>query len=150
MTQKVLPDYELFEKLTILATRTDKHSMDHAFWYDERSVLRARYAMEWNPLWRRPLTKKSAGRVTQARGVTFHSIFTASGSARPVKSFQQGGVKVDVWRNPGQNGDMFNTPISNSYKDDASASGRRRRASARPTLPLSPSYPARHFRPSQN
>jgi hypothetical protein len=43
-----------------------------------------------------------------------------SGSARPVKSFRQGGVKVDVWRNPGQNGDMFNTTISNSYKDDAS------------------------------
>jgi hypothetical protein len=41
-------------------------------------------------------------------------------SARPVKSFRQGGVKVDVWRNPGQNGDMFNTTISNSYKDDAS------------------------------
>jgi hypothetical protein len=41
-------------------------------------------------------------------------------SARPVKSFRQGGVKVDVWRNPGQNGDMYNTTISNSYKDDAS------------------------------
>jgi len=44
----------------------------------------------------------------------------SSGSARPVKSFRQGGVKVDVWRNPGQNGDMFNTTISNSYKDEAS------------------------------
>ena len=44
---------------------------------------------------------------------------TAS-TARPVKSFRQGGVKVDVWRNPGQNGsDMYNTTISNSYKDDA-------------------------------
>jgi hypothetical protein len=43
-----------------------------------------------------------------------------SGSVRPVKSFRQGGVKVDVWRNPGQNGNMFNTTISNSYKDDAS------------------------------
>jgi hypothetical protein len=42
-----------------------------------------------------------------------------SGASRPVKSFRQGGVKVDVWRNPGQNGDMFNTTISNSYKDDA-------------------------------
>jgi hypothetical protein len=41
-------------------------------------------------------------------------------SARPVKSFRQGGVKVDVWRNPGTNGDMYNTTISNSYKDDAS------------------------------
>ncbi len=42
-----------------------------------------------------------------------------SGSARPVKSFRQGGVKVDIWRNAGQNGDMYNTTISNSYKDDA-------------------------------
>jgi hypothetical protein len=41
-------------------------------------------------------------------------------SARPVKSFRQGGVKVDVWRNPGTNGDMFNTTISNSYKDETS------------------------------
>ena len=41
-------------------------------------------------------------------------------SARPVKSFRQGGVKVDVWRNPGQNGDMYNTTISNSYKDETS------------------------------
>jgi hypothetical protein len=41
-------------------------------------------------------------------------------SARPVKSFRQGGVKVDVWRNAGQNGDMYNTTISNNYKDDAS------------------------------
>jgi hypothetical protein len=43
----------------------------------------------------------------------------SGGAGRPVKSFRQGGVKVDVWRNPGQNGDMYNTTISNSYKDDA-------------------------------
>ena len=43
----------------------------------------------------------------------------SGGSARPVKSFRQGGVKVDVWRNSGQNGDMYNTTITNSYKDDA-------------------------------
>lgn len=42
-------------------------------------------------------------------------------SARPVKSFRQGGVKLDVWRNTTQQGaEMYNTTISNSYKDDAS------------------------------
>lgn len=43
----------------------------------------------------------------------------ASSGGRPVKSFRQGGVKVDVWRNAGQNGDMYNTTISNSYKDES-------------------------------
>ena len=38
----------------------------------------------------------------------------------PVKSFRQGGVKVDVWRNADRNGDMYNTTISNSYKDETS------------------------------
>ena len=42
-----------------------------------------------------------------------------STGGRPVKSIRQGGVKVDVWRNAGQNGDMYNTTIGNSYKDDA-------------------------------
>jgi len=43
-----------------------------------------------------------------------------SGASRPVKSFRQGGVKVDVWRNTTQQGaDLYNTTISNSYKDDA-------------------------------
>jgi hypothetical protein len=45
--------------------------------------------------------------------------YEQSGWARPVKSLRQGGVKVDVWCNAGQNGDMYNTTISNSYKDDA-------------------------------
>jgi hypothetical protein len=44
----------------------------------------------------------------------------ASSSARPVKTFKQGGVEVSVWRNSGEKGDMFNTTIRNSYKDDAS------------------------------
>jgi phage tail tube protein FII len=38
-------------------------------------------------------------------------------SARPVKTFKQGGVEVSVWRNPGEKGDMYNTTIRNSYKD---------------------------------
>jgi hypothetical protein len=43
-----------------------------------------------------------------------------SGSARSAKSFRQGGVKVDVWRNTTQQGaEMYNTTTSNSYKDDA-------------------------------
>jgi hypothetical protein len=37
-----------------------------------------------------------------------------------VKTFKQGGVEVSVWRNPGQNGVMYNTTIRNSYKDEKS------------------------------
>lgn len=40
--------------------------------------------------------------------------------ARPVASFKQGGVEVSVWKNHTEKGDMFNTTIRNSYKDDAS------------------------------
>jgi hypothetical protein len=44
-----------------------------------------------------------------------------SGStARPVKTFKQGGVEVSVWRNHGEKGDMYNTTIRNSYKDNDS------------------------------
>jgi hypothetical protein len=38
---------------------------------------------------------------------------TRSGG-RPVKSFKQGGLEVAIWKN----GDIYNTTISNSYKDD--------------------------------
>src|ERR1035438_10190973 len=41
-------------------------------------------------------------------------------AARPVATFKQGGVEVSVWRNPTEKGDMFNTTIRNSYKDDKS------------------------------
>jgi hypothetical protein len=40
--------------------------------------------------------------------------------SRPVATFKQGGVEVSVWKNQTEKGDMFNTTISNSYKDDAS------------------------------
>ena len=40
-------------------------------------------------------------------------------AARPAKSFRQSGIKVDVWRNSGQNGDIYNATISNSYEDEA-------------------------------
>lgn len=38
--------------------------------------------------------------------------------ARPVATFKQGGVEVSVWRNPTERGDMYNTTIRNSYRDD--------------------------------
>jgi hypothetical protein len=41
-------------------------------------------------------------------------------SARPIKTFKQGGVEVSVWRNSGEKGDMYNTTIRNSYKDESS------------------------------
>jgi hypothetical protein len=44
----------------------------------------------------------------------------SSGSARPVKTFKQGGVEVSVWRNPGEQGDMYNATIRKSYKDEKS------------------------------
>jgi hypothetical protein len=43
-----------------------------------------------------------------------------SSSSRPVKTFKQGGIEVSVFRNQGQHGDMYNTKIRNSYKDDKS------------------------------
>jgi hypothetical protein len=41
-------------------------------------------------------------------------------TARPVATFKQGGVEESVWKNPTEKGDMFNTTIRNSYKDDKS------------------------------
>lgn len=41
-------------------------------------------------------------------------------AARPVASFKQGGVDVSVWKNHTDKGDLYNTTIRNSYKDDAS------------------------------
>src|SRR5579863_5753056 len=43
-----------------------------------------------------------------------------TGSARPAATFKQGGVEVSVWRNQTEKGEMFNTTIRNSYKDEAS------------------------------
>lgn len=44
----------------------------------------------------------------------------ASSSSRPVKTFKQGGVEVSVWRNSGEQGDMYNATIRKSYKDEKS------------------------------
>jgi hypothetical protein len=41
----------------------------------------------------------------------------AQKSDRPVASFRQGGVEVNVWKNETANGEMFNTTITNSYRD---------------------------------
>ena len=43
-----------------------------------------------------------------------------SRASRPVATFRQGGVEVSVWRNNTQNGEMFNTTIRNSYKEEKS------------------------------
>ena len=43
----------------------------------------------------------------------------ASGN-RPAAEFRQGGLKLAVWPNKGENGTIYNTTISNSYKDEAS------------------------------
>jgi hypothetical protein len=40
--------------------------------------------------------------------------------ARPVAKFKHGGIDVTVWPNQTENGTMYNTTISNSYKDDKS------------------------------
>ena len=39
---------------------------------------------------------------------------------RPVAAFRQGGVEVSVWKNRTEQGDLYNTTIRNSYKDDES------------------------------
>ncbi|MGB6688003.1 MAG: hypothetical protein WBE76_09190 [Terracidiphilus sp.] len=39
---------------------------------------------------------------------------------RPERTFRQGGVEVSVWRNHTESGDLYNTTIRNSYKDDKS------------------------------
>jgi hypothetical protein len=44
----------------------------------------------------------------------------SSRAARPVATFKQGGVEVSVWKNQTEKGDMFNTTIRNSYKEDKS------------------------------
>jgi hypothetical protein len=39
---------------------------------------------------------------------------------RPVKTFKHGGLEVSVWKNSTEKGDMYNTTIRNSYRDDVS------------------------------
>jgi hypothetical protein len=37
---------------------------------------------------------------------------------RPVASFKQSGIELTIWKNPAPNGDVYNTTIHNSYKDE--------------------------------
>jgi len=39
---------------------------------------------------------------------------------RPVAKFRHGGIELAAWPNQTQNGTMYNTTISNSYRDEAS------------------------------
>ena len=39
---------------------------------------------------------------------------------RPVAKFRHGGIELAVWPNQGEGGTMYNTTITNSYKDDKS------------------------------
>jgi hypothetical protein len=37
---------------------------------------------------------------------------------RPVATFKQSGVEVTIWKNPAPIGDVYNTTIRNTYKDE--------------------------------
>jgi hypothetical protein len=39
---------------------------------------------------------------------------------RPVATFKQSGVEVTIWKNPAPIGDVYNTTIRNTYKDEKS------------------------------
>lgn len=39
---------------------------------------------------------------------------------RPVAKFKHGGIELSVWPNQTESGTMYNTTISNSYKDEKS------------------------------
>jgi hypothetical protein len=68
-----------------------------------------------------------------------------------VKTFRQGGVKVDVWRNTTQQGaEMYNTAISNRYKDDAIGDWKDTKNFSPTDLAVVSSFRARHFRPLAN
>ena len=58
--------------------------------------------------------------MAQAQAASAANDEQATGAGRPVKTFKQGGVEVSVWRNSSEKGDMYNTTIRNSYKDDRS------------------------------
>ena len=43
---------------------------------------------------------------------------TETARSRPVASFKLSGVELTVWKNPAPIGDVYNTTIRNSYKDE--------------------------------
>jgi hypothetical protein len=52
--------------------------------------------------------------MAQAQAAAAANDEPSTGTARPVKTFKQGGVEISVWRNSGEKGDMYNTTIRNS------------------------------------
>jgi hypothetical protein len=42
----------------------------------------------------------------------------SSRAQRPVATFKQGGVEVSVWKNHTDKGDLYNTTIRNTFKDE--------------------------------
>jgi len=42
------------------------------------------------------------------------------GGSRPVAKFRHGGIELAIWPNQTESGTMFNTTITNSYKDEKS------------------------------
>lgn len=57
--------------------------------------------------------------MAQSNAQRVESTEETTRAARPVASFKQGGVEVSVWRNPTEKGEMYNTTIRNSYKDES-------------------------------
>ena len=57
--------------------------------------------------------------MANAQTAETHDIETAR-AQRPVKTLKHGGVEVSVWKNSTEQGDMYDTTIRNSYKDDKS------------------------------
>ena len=45
---------------------------------------------------------------------------TEAARNRPVATFKQSGVEVTIWKNPAPIGDVYNTTVRNSYKDEKS------------------------------
>ena len=58
--------------------------------------------------------------MSQATAQRADSGDTETARSRPVAAFKQGGVEVSIWKNHTDKGDLYNTTIRNSYKDEKS------------------------------
>jgi hypothetical protein len=58
--------------------------------------------------------------MAQANAAVAANDEQTTSTRRPERTFKQGGVEVSIWKNHGEKGDMYNTTIRNSYKDDKS------------------------------
>lgn len=63
-----------------------------------------------------PMEKNGKNGTQNGRGGT--AVASANGQAKPlpVHTVRVGGIKATIWRNTTQNGPMFNTTISRTYK----------------------------------